>query len=198
MLVSHYTDALLEAGCDEAGRGSLAGPVFAAAVILPRGYKNEWLNDSKKVPPVRRIRLCQMIVTDSIAWAVASATSEEIDQLNILQASILAMHRAIEALKLKPEFLLIDGNRFRPLKDIPYVCIIKGDSMFMSIAAASILAKVHRDEYMIRLHALNPIYHWDDNKGYATKAHIRAIFENGLSSEHRRTFRRYQQLKLTM
>lgn len=196
MLVTHYTEALLEAGCDEAGRGSLAGPVFAAAVILPRGYRNDWINDSKKVAPERRLRLRQIIVNDALAWAVASATSEEIDQLNILQASILAMHRAIESLKLKPEFLLIDGNRFRPLKDIPYVCVIKGDSRFMSIAAASILAKVHRDEYMIRLHASNPDYKWDKNKGYATKAHIRAICENGLSSEHRRTFRCYPQLKL--
>lgn len=197
MLISHFSDDLPEAGCDEAGRGCLAGPVYAAAVILPKGYRNDDLNDSKKLSAKKRQMLRDEILSDAVAWSVAFATPQEIDQMNILQASFLAMHRALQSLVPRPGFLLIDGNRFRRYEDIPYVCIVKGDSIYMSIAAASVLAKVFRDEYMQILHASYPVYHWDDNKGYPTAFHKKAIRQAGLSPEHRLTFHCKEQLKLT-
>ncbi len=198
MLISHYTDDLLEAGCDEAGRGCLAGPVYAAVVILPKDYHNEELDDSKKLSATRRLRLRDTVISEAVAWSVAYATPREIDQLNILQASILAMHRAIQSLLPQPGFLLIDGNRFRKYKDIPYVCIVKGDSKYMSIAAASVLAKVFRDEHMQILHEACPAYRWDQNKGYPTALHIKAIRTAGLTPEHRLTFHCKEQLKLML
>ncbi|MBP6977770.1 MAG: ribonuclease HII [Bacteroidales bacterium] len=198
MLISHYTDDLLEAGCDEAGRGCLAGPVYAAAVILPKTFHDEKLNDSKKLSVTLRLRLREEILNKAVAWSVAWATPQEIDQLNILQASFLAMHRAVQSLVPKPEFLLIDGNRFKKYEDIPYVCMVKGDSKYMSIAAASVLAKVFRDEYMHQLHGTYPAYHWDCNKGYPTLSHIKAIRSMGLTPEHRLTFHCKEQLKLTL
>ncbi|HNS17233.1 MAG TPA: ribonuclease HII [Bacteroidales bacterium] len=197
MLISHFSDDLPEAGCDEAGRGCLAGPVYAAAVILPKGYRNDDLNDSKKLSAKKRQTLRDEILSDAVAWSVAFSTPQEIDQMNILQASFLAMHRALQSLVPRPGFLLIDGNRFRRYEDIPYVCIVKGDSIYMSIAAASVLAKVFRDEYMQTLHASYPVYHWDDNKGYPTAFHKKAIRQAGLSPEHRLTFHCKEQLKLT-
>jgi ribonuclease HII len=198
MLIRRYTEDLLEAGCDEAGRGCLAGPVFAAAVILPEGFTHDRLNDSKKLSESWRSRLYEVICSQAVAWSVAYATPQEIDRMNILQASIMAMHRAIQSLDPKPGFLLIDGNRFKKYEDIPYVCIVKGDSKYMSIAAASILAKVCRDEYMISMHPGYPAYHWDLNKGYPTLLHKNAIRETGLSPEHRLTFHYTEQLKLKL
>ncbi|MDD5508082.1 MAG: ribonuclease HII [Bacteroidales bacterium] len=195
MLIRHYKKGLLEAGCDEAGRGCLAGPVFAAAVILPEGFTHSMLNDSKKLSPLWRSRLYDVICAEAVAWSVAFATPQEIDRMNILQASFLAMHRAIHSLTVKPGFLLIDGNRFNKYDDIPYVCIIKGDSKYMSIAAASVLAKVSRDRYMISEHDKYPDYRWDLNKGYPTPLHKKAISELGLSPEHRLTFRCNEQLR---
>lgn len=189
MLKPYLQAGRIEAGCDEAGRGCLAGPVYAAAVILPEGYVNEALNDSKKLSERARELLRPQIEKDALAWAVGVVTNEEIDQINILQASFLAMHRAIAALRIKPEFLLIDGNRFLPFPDIPHECIVKGDGKMMSIAAASILAKTHRDEYMRRIHADFPQYGWDINKGYPTAAHRRAIEQFGATIHHRRSFR---------
>lgn len=178
----------IEAGCDEAGRGCLAGPVFAAAVILPEGFENELLNDSKKLSEHQRNMLRPLIESNAAAWAVGIVSAEEIDEINILNASILAMHRAIEQLKIVPEALLIDGNRFKPYKDIPYTTIVKGDGKMMSIAAASILAKTHRDEYMCRIAEDYPQYHWKENKGYPTKAHRAAIKELGATPHHRMSF----------
>ena len=198
MLIRNYTEGILEAGCDEAGRGCLAGPVFAAAVILPEGFTHERLNDSKKLSESWRLRLYDVICSEAVAWSVAHATPEEIDRMNILQASILAMHRAIQNLDPKPEFLLIDGNRFKKYEDIPYVCIVKGDSKYMSIAAASILAKVRRDKYMVSMHPGYPAYRWDRNKGYPTLLHKNAIREAGLSPEHRLSFHFTDQLKLKL
>ena len=195
MLIRNYTDGLLEAGCDEAGRGCLAGPVFAAAVILPEGFDQPMLNDSKKLSASWRSRLYESICAEAVAWSVAHATPQEIDRMNILQASFLAMHRAIQSLSARPGFLLIDGNRFKKYEDIPYVCIIKGDSKYMSIAAASVIAKVSRDRYMIAKHDRYPDYRWDLNKGYPTPLHKKAIREAGLSPEHRLTFRCNEQLR---
>lgn len=190
MLLKHYNKRLLtEAGCDEAGRGCLAGPVFAAAVILPVDFENELLNDSKKLNEKSRDFLRKIIEKEAMSWAVASVSPEMIDEINILNASILAMHRAIAQLNQNPEFLLIDGNRFKKYKDIPHVTIVKGDGKYMSIAAASVLAKTHRDAYMRKLHNEFPYYGWDHNKGYPTLQHKLAIQTYGISVYHRKTFR---------
>lgn len=189
MLLSCLEENRIEAGCDEAGRGCLAGPVFAAAVILPDGYTNELLNDSKQLSEKKRDALRPIIERDALAWAVGIVTAEEIDKINILNASFLAMHRAIDGLKIKPEHLLIDGNRFKQYKDIPHTCIVKGDGKMMSIAAASILAKTHRDEFMKKIHAEFPQYAWNVNKGYPTKTHRAAIAEHGVSPYHRVSFK---------
>ena len=196
MLKQFYNDDLIEAGCDEAGRGCLAGPVFAAAVILPKDYENELLNDSKKLSLKNRLILRKSILENSIGWAVATVDNVEIDEINILNASILAMQKAVEKLKRVPQFLLIDGNRFKPFRDIPYETIIKGDGKYMSIAAASILAKTFRDEYMLNLHNEYPHYGWDRNKGYPTKEHKAAIAKFGVTDYHRKSFRLNEQLKL--
>lgn len=189
MLLPYLEPGRIEAGCDEAGRGCLAGPVFAAAVILPEGYANALLNDSKKLTEHKRDELRPIIERDAAAWAVGVVTPEEIDRINILKASFLAMHRAIAALGIVPEHLLIDGNRFTPYPGIPHTCIIKGDGKMMSIAAASILAKTHRDEYMKKIDAEYPAYGWAINKGYPTKAHRAAIEAHGTTPYHRMTFR---------
>jgi ribonuclease HII len=196
MLKQFYNKDLIEAGCDEAGRGCLAGPVFAAAVILPKDYKNELLNDSKKLSLKNRLILRKNILESSIAWAVASVDNEGIDEINILNASILAMQKAVKKLKTVPQFLLIDGNRFKPFHDIPYETIIKGDGKYMSIAAASILAKTFRDDYMHDLHLKHPQYGWDRNMGYPTKEHRAAIAKFGITDYHRKSFRLNEQLKL--
>lgn len=188
MLLPYLNKNLVEAGCDEAGRGCLAGAVYAAAVILPPDFENEWLNDSKQLTERRRYALREVIEREAVAWAVGVVTPEEIDEINILRASFLAMHRAIDALKVRPEHLLIDGNRFTPYGDIPHTTVVKGDGKYMSIAAASILAKTYRDDYMNRLHTEYPVYGWDGNKGYPTKAHREAIRRYGISPYHRRTF----------
>jgi ribonuclease HII len=183
-----FNNRLIEAGCDEAGRGCLAGPVYAAAVILPKDYKNAQLNDSKVLSEKQRLFLRNEIQREAIAWAYGVVDNDEIDEINILNASFLAMHRAIEKLKTAPEFLLIDGNRFNPYKNIPFECIIKGDGKFTSIAAASILAKTYRDEAMEKLHEELPHYNWIKNKGYAVRAHRKAIMEHGASKYHRKSF----------
>ena len=178
----------IECGCDEAGRGCLAGPVVAAAVILPQGFSHPLLNDSKKLSDKQRRLLRPIIEQNAIAYCVGFVSNEEIDKINILQASFLAMNRAVEGLKQKPELLLIDGNRFNNKTDIAFQCIVKGDSLYQSIAAASILAKTYRDDYMLNLHKEFPNYHWDKNMGYPTKAHRQAIIENGISPFHRKSF----------
>ncbi|WP_316808629.1 ribonuclease HII [Pedobacter agri] len=188
MLLNCYQEEFLEAGCDEAGRGCLAGPVFAAAVILPKDFVLEGLNDSKQLSHDQRSLLRPIIEKEALAWAVASCDHEEIDRINILNASFLAMHRAIEKLQCQPQYLVIDGNRFKAYPEIPHSCIIKGDGKYLNIAAASILAKTHRDEYMSNLHADFPHYNWLSNKGYPTIAHRRAVMEIGLSPFHRKTF----------
>ena len=187
-LLSHYYEGKIEAGCDEAGRGCLAGSVYAAAVILPDGYQNELLNDSKQLTEKRRYALRETIERDAIAWAVGVVTAQEIDKMNILRASITAMHRAIDQLKVRPEALIIDGNRFYPYHDLPYTTIVKGDGKYLPIAAASILAKTYRDDYMRELHKEYPYYGWDHNAGYPTKEHRQGIAEHGLSPYHRLTF----------
>lgn len=179
----------MEAGVDEAGRGCLAGDVYAAAVILPPDYHNEGLNDSKQLTAHQRYALRDVIERDAVAWAVGVATVEEIDRINILNAAILAMHRAIESLKVQPRFLIVDGNRFKPVGFIPYTTIVKGDAKYLSIAAASILAKTYRDDYMIRMAQTYPGYGWEGNAGYPTKAHRSAIRDLGITPVHRRTFR---------
>tara|TARA_R110002050_G_scaffold273104_3_gene416994 strand:+ start:749 stop:1336 length:588 start_codon:yes stop_codon:yes gene_type:complete len=179
----------LEAGCDEAGRGCLAGPVFAAAVILPANFRSPLLNDSKQITESNRLALRELIEKKAIAWAVGVVSHEEIDAINILQASFLAMHRAVDQLQTKPEILLIDGNRFKTYEGIPHQCEIKGDGRIKSIAAASILAKTYRDEYMEKLAQEYPHYNWQQNKGYPTKSHRTAIKEHGISPYHRKTFR---------
>lgn len=189
MLQLFLEQGRLEAGCDEAGRGCLAGPVFAAAVILPEDFANEMLDDSKKLSERQRDMLRPMIERGALAWAVGVVEAEEIDRINILNASFLAMHRAVGALSVKPDFLLVDGNRFKPYPGIPHACIVKGDGKMMSIAAASILAKTHRDEYMRRIAGEYPQYGWDVNKGYPTKSHRDAIARYGVSPYHRRSFR---------
>lgn len=187
-LQSHYYDDLIEAGCDEAGRGCLAGSVYAAAVILPQNYSHPYLNDSKQLTEKRRMILRKDIEKDAIAWAVGVVSPEEIDEINILKASFLAMHRAIDQLKVRPEALIIDGNRFTPYQNLPYTPIVKGDSKFLSIAAASILAKTYRDEYMEELHSQYPQYEWSKNKGYPTVAHREAIKKYGTTPFHRMSF----------
>ena len=187
-LRSHYQDELTEAGCDEAGRGCYAGPVFAAAVILPAGFFHPLLNDSKQVTPENRNELRIYIEANALAWSVAQVDQEEIDRINILKASFKAMHLALDQLNIRPRLLLIDGNRFIKYKRIPHRCIVKGDGIFASIAAASILAKTWRDEYMQGLHHEFPYYRWDSNKGYGTKEHRDAIEKFGLCKYHRRSF----------
>jgi ribonuclease HII len=196
MLIPSYTDDMVEAGCDEAGRGALAGPVFAAAVILPRTYKNNSLNDSKKLTPEKREKLRKDIQRKALTWAVAEVSNKEIDRDNILNASITAMHKAVKKLKVKPQLLLIDGNRFRKYDDIPHKTIVGGDGLYMSIAAASILAKTYRDDYMVKLDKECPAYHWGKNKGYPTVAHYEAIQKEGVNKHHRKTFNLNPQMKL--
>lgn len=188
MLLSCMNDGRVEAGCDEAGRGCLAGAVYAAAVILPTDYKNEGLNDSKQLTEKQRYALREVIQQDALAWSVGVVTPEEIDKINILKASFLAMHRAVDGLGLRPEHLLIDGNRFTPYPEIPHTTVVKGDGKYLSIAAASILAKTYRDDYMNRLHEEFPYYDWNHNKGYPTKKHRAAIKEHGTTPYHRLTF----------
>lgn len=188
MLKSYFNKNLIEAGCDEAGRGCLAGPVYAAAVILPKKYKNKWLNDSKKLSDKNRYELRPEIEEKALAWAVGVVDHKEIDEINILNASFLGMHRAVDQLTVVPELLLIDGNRFKIYKNIPHQCIIKGDAKFLSIAAASILAKTYRDDFM-KVAALNhPEYSWESNMGYPTKKHREAIRQHGVTPIHRLTF----------
>lgn len=188
MLKSYFDKNLIEAGCDEAGRGCLAGPVYAAAVILPKKYKNKWLDDSKKLSDKVRYELRPEIEEKALTWAVGLVDNVEIDKINILKASFLAMHRAIDLLKQKPELLLIDGNRFTPYKNINHQCIIKGDAKFLSIAAASILAKTYRDDFMKEAAIKHPQYSWEQNMGYPTKKHRDAIRVNGTTNLHRLTF----------
>lgn len=189
MLLPYLNKNLIEAGCDEAGRGCLAGPVVAAAVILPKDFKHELLNDSKKLSEKQRDKLRPIVEENALAWAVGFVDFDEIDKINILNASFLAMHRAVEQLEQIPEHLLIDGNRFKSYKNIDHTCVIKGDGKYLSIAAASILAKTHRDEYMQKMHEQYPVYAWDKNKGYPTKTHRQAIKEHGPSPIHRNSFR---------
>ena len=188
MLEAYYTKDVIEAGCDEAGRGCLAGPVFAAAVILPLDFKSELLNDSKQLSEKNRYALRPLIEQEALAWGIGVVTAPEIDAINILKASFLAMHRAIEQLKVQPQALLIDGNRFTPYKEIPFTCMVKGDGRFLSIAAASILAKTYRDDYMLQLAEEYPSYGWQQNKGYPTRAHREAISKHGITPYHRKTF----------
>ena len=196
MLLNHYYDGLIEAGCDEAGRGCLAGSVYAAAVILPDGYENELLNDSKQLTEKKRYLLREVIERDAVAWAVGIVTPEEIDKINILNASILAMHRALDQLKVRPQAVIVDGNRFKPYRpvvdgsavNIPHTTIVKGDGKYLSIAAASILAKTYRDDYMDQLAEEFPQYDWLSNKGYPTKKHREAIRQYGITPYHRKSF----------
>ena len=188
MLKSHYYEGLIEAGCDEAGRGCLAGSVYAAAVILPPDYQNELLNDSKKLTAKKRYALREEIERDAIAWAVGIVTPEEIDKINILNASFLAMHRALDQLKVRPEAIIVDGNRFKPYQDLPSTTIVKGDGKYLSIAAASILAKTYRDDYMLSLAEEYPQYDWQSNMGYPTKKHRQAILEHGITPYHRKSY----------
>ena len=188
MLESCYYKGKVEAGCDEAGRGCLAGSVFAAAVILPEGYQNELLNDSKQLTEKKRYQLREMIERDAVAWAVGIVTPEEIDKINILNASILAMHRALDQLKVRPEAIIVDGNRFKPYQELPYTTIVKGDGKYLSIAAASILAKTYRDDYMNKLAEEHPQYDWLSNKGYPTKKHREAIRQFGITPYHRKSY----------
>ena len=188
MLKSHYYDHLTEAGCDEAGRGCLAGSVYAAAVILPPDYTNDELNDSKKLTEKKRYLLRTQIQHDALAWAVGVVTPEEIDKINILNASILAMHRALDQLSVRPEAVIIDGNRFKPYQALPYTTIVKGDAKYLSIAAASILAKTYRDDYMNELAQRYPQYGWQENKGYPTRQHREAIRQWGVTPLHRKSY----------
>ena len=188
MLLPYLHEDLIEAGCDEAGRGCLAGAVYAAAVILPPDFRNELLNDSKQLTERQRYDLRPVIQREALAWAVGVVSPQEIDEINILNASFLAMHRAVDALKVRPQHLLIDGNRFRPYPGIPHTTVVKGDGKYLSIAAASVLAKTYRDDYMLRLHAEYPDYGWDRNKGYPTREHRAAIALHGTTPYHRRLF----------
>ena len=191
MLKSFLYHNLSEAGCDEAGRGCLAGPVFAAAVILPKNYKHPVLNDSKKLTARQRGILKEEIMSAAVAWSVASVDNNEIDEMNILRASIKAMHLALDSLQKMPQFILVDGNRFFPYKNIRHETIIKGDGLYFSIAAASVLAKTFRDEYMDKIHSEYPDYGWDRNKGYATSYHREAILKYGVTPYHRKSFSLY-------
>jgi len=192
MLLPYYKEGVIEAGCDEAGRGCLAGSVYAAAVILPTDYHNDLLNDSKQLTAKQRYRLREEIERDAVAWALGIVSPQEIDEMNILRASITAMHRAIDGLKVRPEHLIIDGNRFMPYKNggkvVPHTTIVKGDGKYLSIAAASILAKTYRDDYMKELHQEYPFYGWDHNAGYPTKEHRQGIENHGTTPYHRMTF----------
>ena len=188
MLELFYHKGVIEAGCDEAGRGCLAGPVYAAAVILPPDFHNDLLNDSKQLTEAKRYQLRQVIQREAVAWAVGVVDNHEIDQINILRASILAMHQALDGLQVRPQEIIVDGNRFTPYHDLPYTTIVKGDGKYMSIAAASILAKTYRDDYMTQLHDEHPAYDWKSNKGYPTKAHRQAIRTHGVTEHHRTSF----------
>ena len=188
MLKSHYYEDLIEAGCDEAGRGCLAGSVYAAAVILPPNYQNELLNDSKKLTAKKRYALREEIERDAISWAVGIVTPEEIDKINILNASFLAMHRALDQLKVRPQAVIVDGNRFTPYQNLPFTTIVKGDGKYLSIAAASILAKTYRDDYMLSLAEEYPQYDWQSNMGYPTKNHRQAIRQHGITPYHRKSY----------
>ena len=188
MLKSAFQEELLEAGCDEAGRGCYAGPVFAAAVILPNNFYHPLLNDSKQLSEKVRNELAPIIKAEAIAWGIAFQTAAQIDQSNILKASIKSMHLALDQLKKKPKFIAVDGNRFYPYKKIPHQCIIKGDGQYANIAAASILAKTTRDAYMLDAHLRHPAYNWDQNKGYGTQKHRDAIAQFGICDEHRKSF----------
>lgn len=199
MLLNNFTSALLEAGTDEAGRGCIAGPVTAAAVILPPDFFNEELNDSKQISEKSRLQLRDLIIENAISYRVTHLPEDVIEEINILNASIKAMQNSVLALEPKPEFVIVDGNRFKPIKGIPHQCIIKGDAKYFSIAAASILAKTARDEYMQQLHEEFPMYHWNRNKGYPTKAHREAIRKYGPSPYHRKSFKLLpEQLKLKL
>lgn len=188
MLLPYYKQGVIEAGCDEAGRGCLAGSVYAAAVILPSDYHNDLLNDSKQLTAKQRYQLREEIERDAVAWALGIVTPQEIDEMNILRASITAMHRAIDGLIVRPEYLIIDGNRFYPYSGVPHTTIVKGDGKYLSIAAASILAKTYRDDYMKELHEEFPFYGWNHNAGYPTKEHRKGIEEHGTTPYHRMTF----------
>ena len=188
MLKNNYYIGKIEAGCDEAGRGCLAGSVYAAAVILPDDYQNDLLNNSKQLTEKRRYQLREIIERDAVAWAVGIVTPEEIDKINILNASILAMHRALDQLKVRPEAIIVDGNRFKPYNNIPHTTIVKGDGKYLSIAAASILAKTYRDDYMNQLAEEYPQYDWLSNKGYPTKKHRDAIRQYGITPYHRKSY----------
>jgi ribonuclease HII len=198
MLESHLYKGKVEAGCDEAGRGCLAGSVFAAAVIFDENYKNEELNDSKQLTDKQRKKLRKIIERDAIAWAVGIVTPEEIDRINILNASILAMHRALDQLKIRPEAVIVDGNRFKQYKQLPFTTVVKGDGKYLSIAAASILAKTYRDDYMDELDKKYPNYHWLSNKGYPTKEHREAIRQYGITPFHRKTFNMLEDKQLSL
>lgn len=188
MLSPYLHKDVIEAGCDEAGRGCLAGPVYAAAVILPPDFTNELLNDSKQLTEKQRYALREVIEREALAWAVGVVSADEIDKINILRASILAMHRAVDQLKVRPQHLLIDGNRFNPYPNIPHTTVVKGDGKYMSIAAASILAKTYRDDFMLKIHEEYPQYHWDSNKGYPAPIHREAIRQYGTTPYHRMSF----------
>jgi ribonuclease HII len=199
MLALKYQEKLLEVGTDEAGRGCLSGPVVAAAVILPDDFQHSLLNDSKQLTEKQRQELRPYIEKHAISWAVSYVYQGKIDKINILQSSILAMHQSIEELKVTPEFIIVDGNKFNPFKDIPHKTIVKGDAKFMSIAAASVLAKTYRDDYMEKIHTEFPEYNWKQNKGYPTKQHRAAIREHGITSHHRKSFRLLpEQLKMNL
>lgn len=189
MLLLKHTEGIIEAGCDEAGRGCLAGPVFAAAVILPDKFECKELNDSKQLSEKKRYELRTFIESNALAYGVAMVDNKEIDEINILNASFLAMHRAIEKLNITPQSLLIDGNRFKAYKEIPHHCIIKGDGKYLPIAAASILAKTYRDDFMLNIHQQYPHYKWDKNKGYPSQAHRKAIKEYGVTEYHRLSYK---------
>ena len=198
MLESSFTTDKIEAGCDEAGRGCLAGPVVAAAVILPKDYVNPDLDDSKKISELKRYKLRDDIIKNAVAWAVGVVSNEEIDKINILNASFKAMHIAVDKLDVRPELLIIDGNRFKAYDGTPHHCIVKGDGKYFSIAAASILAKTYRDDIMKELSSEFPQYDWNNNKAYATKKHIEAITKFGLCKYHRKSFHLKRQLKLDL
>ena len=188
MLKNHYYEGLVEAGCDEAGRGCLAGSVYAAAVILPPDYSNALLNDSKQLSERQRYALRDVIESEALSWAIGIVTPEEIDRINILNASIMAMHRALDALTIRPQAVIVDGNKFKPYASLPHTCIVKGDAKYLSIAAASILAKTYRDDYMNRLAEEYPQYDWLSNKGYPTKKHREAIRQYGATPYHRMSY----------
>ena len=188
MLKPYYHSGIIEAGCDEAGRGCLAGPVYAAAVIMPPDFTNDVLNDSKQLTEKKRYQLREIIKREALAWAVGVVDNHEIDEINILRASILAMHRALDQLKIRPQEIIVDGNRFYKYQNLPYTTIVKGDGKYMSIPAASILAKTYRDDFMLKIHKEYPVYHWDKNKGYPAKIHREAIRQYGTTPYHRMTY----------